>query len=52
MNEKLRYFLISMVIPLILIALGVFGIGGLLIMIVGAVWLGLSLMIFYPIEES
>jgi len=51
MNEKTKFFLITLIIPLLLIILSVFW-GGLLLMIIAVTWIGVSLLIFHPLEEE
>jgi len=50
MNEKLKFILITFLVPLILIILSIFV--SILLMIVALTWMGLSLLIFHPLEEE
>lgn len=50
MNEKLKFILITFLVPLILIILSIFV--SILLMIVALTWMGISLLIFHPLEEE
>lgn len=50
MSEKLKFILITFLVPLILIILSIFV--SILLMVVALTWMGLSLLIFHPIEEE
>ncbi|MCK5548409.1 MAG: hypothetical protein KAI64_05300 [Thermoplasmata archaeon] len=52
MNDKTKFLLIALVVPLLLILLGALVAGGILLVVIGVTWLGLSLLIFHPLEED
>ncbi len=52
MNEQLKYILITFLVPIIMIILGVMGISTIIMMTIAITWIGVSLLIFHPLEEE
>lgn len=51
MNDKLKFILLALILPLILIILSLAA-NILLLLILGVTWMGLCLLVFHPLDEE
>ena len=51
MNDKLKFVLLALVVPLLLIILAVMGIEPIIMIFIAFIWIGLSVVVFSPLEE-